>query len=201
MLVIPDYVYKFTFKSLLSVLNGIYKVLGVFSYSELFELNIDLFEVTYNANGLDGTIFEADINTIRSGEIIKIVSVDDSTIIRYIPAHMLAEIPDGSVNKYFNLGLAVNLGIFDDQDKLSTLKGEIEQIVSAMVGISDTTVIYTTKNTWMSVPEYQAIDATRNANISRISNHFVDKISLQKEIDSLRTKLNYYENALVSLTN
>jgi len=199
MLVIPDYVYKFTFKSALSVLNGIYRVTGVFSYAELFTLNIDLYKTTYGPNGIAEPVFEADLDIIRLGEIAKLVHIDDPNNIQYIPFHMFAEVPDGSIQRYFQIGIVVDLGIYDNAEQLSTLKSEIEQTVEAMTGIDNNALIYTIKNTWMSIPEYQVIDTTRTNAISRVSNHYVDKKSLQKEVDSLRTKLIHYENALKSL--
>lgn len=199
MRIIPNYVYKFVFKSTLSALDGIYKVISIMSYAELINNNIDLFKATYEPNGITEAIFNDQLADIRIDQIYKIVSVHDDTNIQYIPEIMLAEIPDGSVQQYLHVGLAMDLGIFSDADQLSTIKSEIDQTVAGIAGISNSSLIYTVKHVWMTAGDYIAIESDRNAAISRVSNHFTDKVALQKQIDTLTTLVKYYEDTLKSL--
>ncbi len=199
MRIVPNYVYKFIFKTSLSVLDGIYRVVSILSYSEIIADNIDIFKSTYEPNGISEAGFNTDLATIKSGQIYKLISVYDEGNIQYIPEHQLTEIPDGSVQKYLQVGLAINLGIFDDADQLSSIKSEIDQTIAATVGINDGSLIYTVKGVWMTAGDYNAIRDDREAAISRISNHFTDKVALQKQIDSLTTLVKYYEDTLKSL--
>jgi hypothetical protein len=199
MIITPNHVYYFTFKNVFNQLNGIYKVESLLSYSEVLAANINLANVTYKANGATDLDFNNDLDTIRAGKIAKLVLVNDTSTIIYIPEHLFDKIPDGSVQKYYQLGLAVDLGIFSDIDQLSVLKSEIEQIVEAMIGVKNKAVIYTVKNSWMTVDDYKIIDDTRKALVTTVSNHFTDKLALTKQVDSLKTLVKYYEDLLKSI--
>jgi len=194
-----DYVYSFVFKASFNSLDGIYRVASILSYPEVIELEISLLETIYKTNGLDEVVFNTDLPTIRSGQIYKLVSVTDSKIIYYIPEHILKEIPNASVQKYLKLGLAVNIGIFEDPNDVSTLKSEVDQTVAAMVGSSNNSVIYTVDEEWMTTDQYGVIKTAREAAITKINNHFTDNVALRKQIDQLQTLVQYYENTLKTL--
>lgn len=199
MVIVPNFVYYFTFKQTLNSLNGIYNVESILSYAEILRTNIDIFKLTYQANSLSSDIFNADLETIRLGKIAKLISVTDTSVVLYVPEHLFDKVPDGSVQKYFQMGLAVDLGIFDDPEQLSVIRSEIEQIVNSMLGTTNKTVIYTVKNIWMTTDAYQEIANDRETKVTRVSNHYTDKLSLIKQVDSLKTKLAYYETALKAL--
>ena len=198
MLVIPNYTYDFTFKSTLSSLNGIYTVVSVLSYAEMLNLSLDLFALTYKPNNISSDVFNSDLDTLRTGEIVKLVSVTDKSIIHYIPAHFFDKIPDGSVQKYFRLGLAIDLGVYDDPDSLSVIRNEVEQVVATMLGVTNKTVVYTVDNKWMTTADYAIIEADRKSKIQRISNNYTDKLALLNQVNSLKTLITYYEDILKS---
>ena len=166
------------------------------SYAEMLNLDLDLYALTYQPNNLSDDIFNNDLDLIRTEKIMKLTSVVDETIIYYIPEHLFAKIPDGSVQKYFRLGIAVDLGIFADAEQLSVLRSEVEQVVASMIGSTNKTVVYTVDNKWMTTSEYTVIDTARKAAITRVSNHFTDKLELIKQVDSLKVLIKYYEDAL-----
>lgn len=199
MRVLPDYVYRFTFTSSFNVLDKIYKIVSILSYPELLTLELDLFELTYKANGLDEVTFNADLDAIRSGQLFKLVDVTDELNVQYVPEHILKEVPDASVQKYLSLGLAVGLGIFDDATKITTIKSEVEQTLAAMTGVINSTSIYTVKEEWLTADEYTVIDSTREAAITKIDNHYTEKIELQKQVNKLQTLVTYYEDTLKAL--
>jgi len=164
----------------------------------MLNLGLDLFALTYKPNSILETAFNDDLEIIRTEKIAKLSLVTDENTVIYIPEHFFDTIPDGSVQKYFRLGLAIELGIFDDADQLSTIRNEVEQIVESMAGVANKTVIYTVSNKWLTTTDYADLDAARQAAITRVRNHYTDKLALQKEVDSLRTLIGYYENALKS---
>lgn len=196
MLVAVGYVYEFQFRLTLNTLDGIYQVNSIMSYAEMLNLDLDLYALTYQPNNLSDDIFNNDLDLIRTEKIMKLTSVVDETIIYYIPEHLFAKIPDGSVQKYFRLGIAVDLGIFADAEQLSVLRSEVEQVVASMIGSTNKTVVYTVDNKWMTTSEYTVIDTARKAAITRVSNHFTDKLELIKQVDSLKVLIKYYEDAL-----
>lgn len=199
MLIIPHYVYLFKFKSSLSTLDGIYLVDGLLSYTEAVAQDIDIYKATYAPNGMSEESFKSELDSIRAGRVIKLTAVTNQDIILYIPEHLLSEIPDGSVQRYLHLGLAVDLGIFSDAEQLSTMRSEVEQTIATMTGVTSNSIVYTVEETWLTPGQYQAIEIARNTNISRLSNHYTDKVLLKKQVDSLKTIIQYYENALKEL--
>lgn len=200
MLVLPNYVYYFNFVTALESLNGIYKVECLLSYSEVLEQGLDIYALTYQPNGLDEAAFKADLDLIRTNKIAKLVSVTDTSKILYIPEKLFSKIPEISVQKYFTMGLAVNLGIIDDSELLGVVKTEVEQVVQSMVGLSAQAVVYTVKENWLTQADFKVIDDARKASVTRVSNHYVDKQKLIKEIDSLKTLIAHYEQLLISTT-
>ena len=199
MRVLPDVVYKFTFTSSFNTLDKIYRVVSILSYEELLNLEVDLFETTYKANGLDEVMFNTDLGAIRSGQIFKLVDVTDESNVQYIPELIIKEVPDQSVQKYLNLGLAVNIGIFDDPAKITTIKSEVEQTLAAMLGTNNNATLYTVKESWLTTDQYVAIDTAREAAITKVDNHYTEKLALQKKVDQLQTLVDYYEATLAAL--
>lgn len=200
MLVLPNYVYYFTFVTALESLNGIYKVESLLSYSEVLGQGLDIYALTYQVNGLDEAAFKTDLESIRLNKITKLVSVTDANKILYIPEKLFSKIPEINVQKYLTMGLAVNLGIIDDAELLGVVKTEVEQVVQAMLGVATQAVVYTVKENWMTQAEFKTIDDARKVSITRVSNHYVDKQKLIKEIDSLKTLIAHYEQLLISTT-
>jgi len=158
--------------------------------------NLDLYALTYKPNNLTQAQFNTDLPTIRTERIIKMTSVLPAATVQYIPEHFFSEVPDGSVQKYYHLGLAIDLGIFADPTQLSALRSDIEDTVQAMAGVSNKTLVYTVNNQWMTTAAYDAINTARKAAISRVSNNFTDKIALANQVSTLKTLIAYYEAAL-----
>ncbi len=196
MILFVNHVYSFKFKSAISTLDGIYRVSSIISYPEMLKLGLDLFALIYKPNGLSEDTFNSELDTIRSGKIAKLTSVVDEAVVYYIPEHLFASVPDGQVQKYLHLGLAVDLGTFDDAEKLSVIRHEVEQVIEAMLGTTQEAVVYTVESNWMTKDEYTTIDNQRKAAITRVSNHYTDKLDLIKQIDSLKTLIKYYEDTL-----
>lgn len=199
MLIVPNHVYAFSFKSSLSAKDDIYRVESVLSYTEFLKLNLDLFALTYKPNGLTEELFKNDLPQIRDGKVYKLFSMNNSDVIVYAPEHLFAEIPDGSVQKYLHMGLAVDLGVFDDAEHLNIIRSEIEQIITSMLGVPNKAVVYTVNNRWMTREDFAVIDQERNQRITRVRNHYTDKLALMKEVDSLKIKIKYYEDLLKAI--
>ena len=196
MIIAVNYTYDFTMTSALSALNGIYTVDSILSYSDMLSQNLDLYALTYKPNNLTEVNFNTDLPSIRTERIIKMTSVLPAATVQYIPEHFFSEVPDGSVQKYYHLGLAVDLGIFADPTQLSALRSDIEETVQAMAGVVNKTVVYTVSNQWMTTAAYANLDTARKAAINRVSNNFTDKIALANQVSALKTLIAYYEDAL-----
>ncbi len=199
MRILPNFVYNFLFVANFTSLDGIYKVLSISSYDALVTDGIDLFKVLYEANGLLEADFESDIDAIRDARIFKLEDVNDPSNLIFMPEFLFVNVPDNSVQKYMRLGIVCDIGIHDNENQVTTLKSEIEQTITAMIGANDNAVVYKISDAWMTETDYAAIVATREANISTVSNSYTDKVALQLEVDRLRTKITYYENLIKSI--
>lgn len=195
MLIVPDHVYNFQFKSLFSALDGIYRVISLLSYAELLDQGIDLHDATYEPHGMSDQ-FDTDLDKIRSGKLVKIRAVNNPDSIYFIPEHLIDGTPDGSVQQYHQLGLAVDLGIFADAEQLSTIRNEIDQVLSTMLGVTTSSLIYTVDDVWLTKTDYRDLELARQAAVTRISNHYTDKLALQEEVSRLKTLISYYEESL-----
>ncbi len=199
MRVLPNYVYKFTFKPSFSSLTGVYKVLEITTYDELLGDKVDLFTTLYDANSVDKSIFSVDLPIIKDNVIYKLSDINNPDNIQFIPESLITEIPNADVHNYFSLGIACSLGVHNSIEDVTTIKNEIEQVIAAMIGVDNNAVVYTTDNEWLTESEFQTIEADRATNISTVSNHYTDKVSLQLKINQLTTLVEYYEDTLKSL--
>lgn len=213
MLLQPHYVYGFSFTSLFESLNGIYKILAIYSYDEVLNIDIDLYKETYEPLAIDKEDYLSVINLIRGGRIYKLEQMNqDYETIRYVPESIISGIPDASVKKFFNLGLAVELGIFDNENMLTDLKTQIEEIVEAQTGSVEKTVVYSIEEKWMTIAEFEVIDQERKDHVFSesslytlstaflVRNNFTDKVALQIENDRLKTIIANYEELLKEIT-
>lgn len=199
MRILPNFVYRFSFVADFTALDGVYKVLRIESYESTLSDGVDLFTALYEPSGVALSTFEADLDTIRDKRVFKLSDVNDPSRVVLIPEHLQSILPDASIQQYMSLGLACGIGVHVSSDEVQTLKTEIEQTIAAMIGETNSVVVYKIKDKWMTEADYSAIELARSANITTISNAFTDKVSLQMEVDRLRTKITYYETLLKSL--
>jgi len=166
MRIIPHYIYGFKFKHPFNTdtYNGIYKVLAVYSFDEMLLNEIDLFAETYEPLGLtkEDDYFPV-LADIKKGKIYKLVKLNEEyEIIFYVPEYLIDGIPDASVKKYYDFGIASHIGIFDDPAKLETLKNDIQDLIAYHTGIKDSTsVVYSIKEAWQPVKDYQELENAR----------------------------------------
>ena len=193
----PDHTYKLTFISTFATLDGIYTIQSIQSYNEVVANGIDLFVELYEVVGATDVVFRSDLDDLRKADIIKCVNVVTEKI-HYISDHLLALAPDIYVGRYVDFGLAVNLGYCNDPDTLTTLKSEIDALITATLGVPANAVVYEKTITWMTEADYNAIQAQYDANITNTSNVYTDRVTLSSTVDAQRVKLDYYENLLIA---
>jgi hypothetical protein len=178
--------------------NGIYRVLSILTFDKLVNSNIDLYNVTYKPVNISEEDYLDIISDIQDKDILELQKVDEDIVV-YIPEYHIIKTPDINVKAYYKLGLAVNLGIFDDKDKLDWIKNEIEQTILHLTGINKSADFFTIKEVWMNEQEYQDIEDDRNSNITNRNTLYSDKLALQKQVTELQTLVNEYENLIISL--
>lgn len=189
---------KFVFKTKYVSLNGIYKVTSKYTFEELVDQGIDLFKEVYDKIGLDQPTYEADYDSFKDVSFVKLQSVTDEENITYITKSFLEKNPDPNVYPYLELAFAVNIGVFDNVSKIEWIKDQIKQNLAKVTGEEIEPDLFDLTEKWMTTAEYKVIDDARQANISNISNHYMDKEALLKENAKLKTLVKYYEQTIIN---
>jgi hypothetical protein len=186
---------KYVFEERFSSLDGIYTVVSIASLQEWMDLSVDINKELYERVGLEELDYEADLSILRNEDIYKLKHITSEVIV-YIPMSFNYEIPNPHINAYQQIGLAVDLGIFSDPDKINWIIEEISQSLTAIVGVEKTPSLFEINKTWMTEEEYNDIETDRNAIISGTTNHYTEKQALINENTRLRTMIAQYENTL-----
>lgn len=177
MYILPGTTYKLTFITGFEALDGIYTVLGLLSNAEMISLDVSV-EDTYTALGKTADEWVVDKAGYLDYQFVKIQSVANETVIYYISEKMLAYIPDLSIKKYLNLSLVTNLGTFLSQDDIAGIELKIKNILTTDYGITNDPIVVSYSNSWLTDPEYLAIQTNRDSLRSSIVNSY----SLQQEM-------------------
>jgi hypothetical protein len=198
MLTTPGVIYKFIFKNDFSFFNGVYKVIQTLTYEEAINLGADFFNDLYHPIGKTKIDLEQDSDLFRTDKILKLKNVLTEKEL-YIPNVLNAFIPDSNVKKYYKLVIDINIGIFDNIDKLNAMSQIMQEHISSATGITNKPELTSYAEVWLTESEYQLIDNARDESSKKIINYFSETIKMQREIDSLKTKVQYYENLIKSL--
>jgi hypothetical protein len=193
----PGLAYKLTHEAAFAYWDGIYVTKTIHTYADIVEEGIDLYALTYEPAGVDKTTYNSYLPTIRDGEIWEVTHVETEEV-AYLMPHMLSLVPDVYVERYGKYAVAANLGYNHNPDLLETIRDEIQQLIESMLGVTGDVVVYEQSHKWMTQAEYDAIQASYQANITNSSNCYADRAALEKEVLSLKTKLNYYEELIIA---
>lgn len=189
---------KFVFTEGFSSLDGIYTVISISSLQEWMDLDIDLFETTYEVVGKTEVDLEEDLSILRSEDIYKLKHIETGQVI-YVPMSFTYELPDPNIKVYQQIGLAVDIGIFEDPDKVQWIIDEIGQSLVAVAGVEKTPSLFEVNRVWMTEDEYDIIQQDRESTIQNTKNHFTEKQRLIEENTRLRTLVARYEDTLKAL--
>lgn len=193
-------VYKFSFVAPFNVYDGYYKVLRILTFDELLADNVSLLDL-YTGAGLTQNELDAAASDFRSDRILKLVDITDESNVRHIPMSLGELEPDPNVKAYPRLVLAVDLGVFDNVDKVIATQDTISSIVAKGLGISEDVLVFSTEDTWMTLEEYNEYEAARVARKTGLVNLYSEVQRLRKELDAANVKIQYYEEKLIALGN
>lgn len=189
---------KFNLKPRFSDLSGIYRVLSIHMLTDLIDQGIDLFKSVYKRVGLSETDYETDYDEFKHQLFYKLQDVTDEENVIYLSSFFNASIPDPNVHEYLKLAFAVNIGVFDDVDKINWIKDQIQQSLAYITGDDVAPDLFELAPVWLTETEYEAIETERQNNISEVSNHFTDKLKLIEENNRLRALVASYEQTIIN---
>lgn len=118
----------------------VYECLAIRSFEDIYKLGIDVYETYYKPVGLidgetsNGSKFRFKQESDKDPNIITLKGSDGSTY--YVPDTYITKIPDLSLIKYSRVVIATDLGALPDTLDLSSLKNDIEALVSARMNIN-----------------------------------------------------------------
>ena len=198
--IITGWTYKFRLTAPFSKFDGIYTVVRIMTFAEMVSDNVNLVETLYIPAGKTQADYELDVDTYRADKILKLVDPTDKSITRYIPAGLVAFVPDPNVKRYLMLALALNVGIFETSSELTTARNLIQEQLSKVVGVDELPKIIAIREKWLTADEYATVQQERNTTARETVNYFSENLRLQSEVDRQRALINKYEQLIVQLS-
>lgn len=144
-------------------LDGIYKVLDIYSYTRILEEDVDLYELTFSKVNILKDSFESEVVKYKYDNIYMLESVLDGDTI-CIPESLIIGYPSPDVKEYPKIMLSIDLGVFDSPETvlqieeivkntiLQTLGSDIATGTNEPVDPKVSAVVYMKE--WMSVSDY-----------------------------------------------
>lgn len=191
---------KFVLTTKFASLNGVYTVVAVMTYEATIAAGVKYTDVLYTPAGLSSESFTADAPSFIGKDVILVQSPTDTSVTLYFPTPILATIPDPTISRYDDVYLSLHIGMFKDPGTYAWVKGQIEDILSSVTG-------QTINGRWMANPnraqyltdaEYAALDATRQANIKKITPLTVQIQNQLKLIDQLQAQVDALTQTVIA---
>lgn len=195
-------VYKFTFQSGYTAVDGTYRLAKLMQYDEFLEEGGDLLTSFYAPNEKTETELNADLPVIRNSMIMKLVApnaTDSSATAVYAPVCFLLASPDYNVKEYSRIGILAYVGVTTKPEDYTFVADRIKEAVEATLGITDVSPKLVQVGTlWLTDDEYQEIVNERDQTKIKTTNYYADNIELRKRLSSAQTIINEYEKVIVN---
>lgn len=199
-IITTGWTYKFTFKPKFSKLDGIYTITKIYSWAEVLNEQLSLFDLLYAPLNIPETEYNEDIKTYKNEDILKLVSPADGTEV-YTPASILSHYPVYPIKEYYNLVLFINLGIYNEEHGLDFLQDQVGEEVKKTLGIADAPKLVATNKVYLTEPEYEALKQERKERADLVLNWFSSLKKLEKENNLLRAQLGAYRKLVEEKLN
>lgn len=194
-------------------LNGIYRVLDIYSYTRMLEEDVDIYELTFKKIGILKESFESEVVNYKHDNIYMLQSVVDDDII-CIPDSIIIGYPSPDVKEYPKVMMSLDLGVFDSPESLVVLEQLIKDTIVEKLGkdiVNEDTVepldpkvsVVVYMKEWMNNSDYHTLRENRKKVIAKKytgDSTVVDKslyakyIRVSKELEACKAALiKYYE--------
>ena len=192
----------FTFATPFSELNGVYTSVKTMTFETALGAGVDFVSSLYTPAGRTASNYASEYTSFSGQIVLQLQSVgSDTTTTHYAPLGVLSQIPDPTVKRYSEVYMAIKIGAFADETTYTWLKGEVDDLFASVTGNTDTAQFYSnpSDDIYLTQSQYDALVATRAANIKTIAPLSVQNQALQQHIDTLKTLLESYKKVLVDL--
>ena len=198
-MLVLNWTYKFKFEEDFDRLNGVYKVVKIYSFNELLVDQVNLFEEFYSLskNPITEAEFERDrLPIIRTRPIFKIESVIDANIVHYIPEQEITFAPDPHVNPYKDLILSWRYGACKEAEEIEFAKNQVNELVEGLFGSVDSPLTVAIGTVWLTDTEFQEIQNDRVLHKTLIMNFYKSNIEHLNTIAALRGRIQALEDII-----
>ena len=190
----------YTFKSEFTKVNGIYTLAEIMSFNEATLSGVDFVASLYTPSGLLPAQYTTDAPLYINDSVLYLTPVVSNGTALYVPSSILQNVPDPMVGCYNKLAIGVSLGLFDNQEQLNWIITELNNIISAVIGVSSPQAkLYSLGTQYMRVSDYEALVVSRKSQKSAYSplwQQLQDQIALTEAAQNLNS---YYKTTLETL--
>lgn len=146
--------------------KGVYRVGEICHLHSLLKSGIDLYENLYAPLGMSKELYKFDLEHINGSMLYRLENIDDKTKFIYMPMCFFDGNPDGSIEEYNRIMLAIDLGYFADVTIVADLLEVVKHLLICKYGMDDTEnvdpcQIAVSESSYMHIDEYDLIDRRR----------------------------------------
>lgn len=197
-LISAGWTYEFQFTKKFSEYNGPYTIAKIYSWAEVVNDQLSLYELLYAPLNIPETEYNEDIKTYMQESVYKLVSPVSGKIV-YAPESILDALPIYPVKEYQRLVLFIPLGVYDSVEGLDYLMQQVADEVRGALGISAEPKLTTTGKVYLTESDYNALEDGRKARTDRVLNWFSAFRRLQEENAKLKAQVQGYQEMLNKL--
>lgn len=185
--------YGFRFKDGYTALNGIWTVTHGLSWNSLQLEQVDLYESLYKKVGKTQNELESDKADLSVETFYRLENVADKTVI-FIPRSYIIGIPVPDVFLYSKIMLTVDLGLFDDPDKLTTVRNSVGQVLEGLLGVTSEVNVVKYGEQWMEEGDFEQLVENREAARTGIVNYYSEALKKDTQISQLSARIAVLED-------
>lgn len=200
MILQPNWTYRFKFINKFSIFDDVYTVARIYSYPEFLKEKVDLYETLYAPCNLTEAEYDQDCSQYFTEPIFQLQKPNDESDVLYVPSSVLESAPIYNVQEYKDVAIAFHLGVFPSAEEFKSVMSNISEEISTSLGIEQEPKIILLSKEYLTDDEYKKIQDTRNYNKSSVLNYFSENIKLNREILSLRTRIQKLEDYILKMS-
>lgn len=191
----------YTFTTEFKSINGIYKLVEMITYNDAVSSGMDFIKNLYTPAGIATSQYTIDSPTYVGSNVLILSPISETTVTNniYVPVPILLGVPDSTVSCYNNMAIGISLGVFDNQNQLTWIINEINNILKGVLGVQSPAVLYSLSTTYLTNTQYQAIQSQRVASANGYTTMYEQLQNQIAQNQNLQNIINYYENTLIAL--
>lgn len=136
--------YQVTFTADFNTLDGVYEVMGLYTYQQILDQSIDLYTELYALVGKTEDALLADLKLYTKNTFVRMINVNNTSIVVTAPSgtgdSAVIQTIDNNVQVYYGTMLLVDLGLFDEPLKVEPITTVVLNAIRDRLGNPDLTL-------------------------------------------------------------